>query len=457
MKSRWPLAVGLLVAGGAFLVLAVFAILRLEGDPPTVALEGAAGALHIGKPTEVRLQAADAGSGLRRLVAALQQEGRVVPLAAKEFEAEGFWGLQAPAQDAVAIRIDPAGQGLTEGRALLKVAVSDRSWRSWGHGNQVELTAEVFIDTRPPVVEVLSKDHYFNQGGAGLLIYRLSEECPRSGVRVGSRFYPGSSGYFPDRAVHLAFFALSHLDGPGTEIALEAVDRAGNLGRGRFVPHIRRKAFKKESFPVTDAFIRQILPEFAADLPAQPNASLKEQFLAVNRDLRQKNYETVVTHTRSSAREMLWQGAFLRLPNSAPRAGFADHRIYLYEGREIDQQDHLGVDLASLARSPVPAANSGIVVFTDRLGIYGLTVLIDHGFGIFSMYSHLSQIAVAKGERVERGHILGTTGQTGLAGGDHLHFGMLVHDTFVDPIEWWDPAWIKNAITAKLEAVKSGS
>src|SRR5512137_1829141 len=105
--------------------------------------------------------------------------------------------------------------------------------------------------------------------------------------------------------------------------------------------------------------------------------------------------------------------------------------------------------------SPVPAANSGIVVSTGFIGIYGQTVILDHGFGLFSMYSHLSQIAVKAGDRVAKETILGNTGSTGLAGGDHLHFSMMVQDTFVDPIEWWDPHWIRDNVTSKLDGVKS--
>jgi murein DD-endopeptidase MepM/ murein hydrolase activator NlpD len=184
---------------------------------------------------------------------------------------------------------------------------------------------------------------------------------------------------------------------------------------------------------------------------------LKDKFLFINRDLRQANYEQIVAATGKTERAMLWKGPFIRLPNSAPRAGFADHRTYLYEGKEIDQQDHLGVDLASLARSPVPAANNGMVVFTGVIGIYGQTVIMDHGFGLFSMYSHLSQILVKTGDRVVKEAILGHTGSTGLAAGDHLHFSVLVQHLFVDPIEWWDLHWIQDNITLKLDSVKSTS
>jgi murein DD-endopeptidase MepM/ murein hydrolase activator NlpD len=107
---------------------------------------------------------------------------------------------------------------------------------------------------------------------------------------------------------------------------------------------------------------------------------------------------------------------------------------------------HQGEDLASLEHSPVTAANNGVVVLAEPLGIYGHTVILDHGLGIFSMYSHLSRIGVKSGDEVKTGAVLGQTGTTGLAGGDHLHFSMLVHGAFVDPLEWWDPHWLKDQV-----------
>ena len=110
----------------------------------------------------------------------------------------------------------------------------------------------------------------------------------------------------------------------------------------------------------------------------------------------------------------------------------------------------MGVDLASLAMAPVPAGNTGRVILAEFMGIYGNVVIIDHGFGLQSLYSHLSEIHVQKGETVQRGQIIGRTGATGMAGGDHLHFGMLVSGLEVQPIEWWDARWIKNNITSKM-------
>ena len=127
-------------------------------------------------------------------------------------------------------------------------------------------------------------------------------------------------------------------------------------------------------------------------------------------------------------------------------ARFGDRRTYLYQGKAVDQQTHLGEDLASLVQSPVNAGNNGVVVFAEPLGIYGQTVILDHGLGVFSSYSHLSQIDVKVGDKVEKGAVLGQTGTTGLAVGDHLHFAINLQGEFVDPLEWWDPHWLKDQV-----------
>ena len=147
---------------------------------------------------------------------------------------------------------------------------------------------------------------------------------------------------------------------------------------------------------------------------------------------------------------MLWQGPFRQLGNSQVESGFADHRTYLHDGEEIDQQVHLGFDLAVTANVPILASNHGVVVHADFLGIYGNCVVIDHGMGLQSLYAHLSSIDVQVGDAVEQGQEIGLSGMTGLAGGDHLHFTMLLHGHAVTPIEWWDEHWIEDRIARKI-------
>jgi len=134
-------------------------------------------------------------------------------------------------------------------------------------------------------------------------------------------------------------------------------------------------------------------------------------------------------------------------------ANFADERTYTYNGEPIDKAYHLGYDLSVTKRYPAEAANVGTVVFAGDLGIYGNTVILDHGLGLFTLYSHLSAIGVKDGEAVKQRQVLGRTGETGLAAGDHLHYGVYLHGVAVLPVEWWDPKWIKDNIQPKLDGL----
>jgi murein DD-endopeptidase MepM/ murein hydrolase activator NlpD len=196
-----------------------------------------------------------------------------------------------------------------------------------------------------------------------------------------------------------------------------------------------------------------VLPYFSSYCP-DPNATEIEKFCIINRELREKNAAVFQDLGKNTSQERLWEGSWLRLKDAACMANFADHRIYYYKGKEVDRAVHLGIDLASLANSEVYAANNGRVIYAQPLGIYGLTVVLDHGQGLASTYSHLSKINVKTGQEVSKGDKIGFTGQTGLAGGDHLHFGIMVSGLFVNPTEWWDPHWIHDNITRKLLLLK---
>jgi murein DD-endopeptidase MepM/ murein hydrolase activator NlpD len=344
-----------------------------------------------------------------------------------------------------------------EGEALLRTGVWDFSYRGWLSGNQTYEERKVLIDTRPPVIEVLSRAHNLNQGGSGLVVYRVSEPSPVSGIHVGESFFPGRAGFSEDDNLYLAFFPFAYSEDPGAEIWLTAEDRAGNRGQAGLEYHVNAKRFKNDQIALSDSFLKRKLPEFSRFLDAWPSAAPIDQFLKVNHELRRENHETLKEACRQSDDSIHWEGPFGRLPGSARRAGFADHRKYEYEGKVVDEQVHLGIDLASNARSPVPAANAGRVALAEYVGIYGNTVIVDHGFGLFSLYGHLSRMDVQKDQMVSKGETIGYTGTTGLAGGDHLHYGMVIGQVFVNPIEWWDPNWIKNNMSGKLrEAAREG-
>jgi hypothetical protein len=426
---------------------------RLEGEKPKINSD--LPSAYLGRSQTFTLRLSDSKSGLRKLWVGLLKDGKEAVLHDAAFPSAGFFKDGKIRESDVEISVEPSPLGFSDGEAILRMVVSDYSWRDWWRGNKTYIEKKVVIDTRSPEIEVISRAHNINQGGAGLVIFRTSEPCSQSGVQVGDQFYPGYAGYFSNPRVHLAFIALGYQQGTDSAIFVKAVDLAGNRAQGGINYHLRRKVFRKDRINLSDRFLNQKVPDLSSEIARDANTPSVEVFLKINRDLREANYRKIVQVCRETDEQFHWEGIFLRLPKSATRARFADHRTYLYKGREIDRQVHLGIDLASVANSPVPAANGGIVIFAGSLGIYGKTVILDHGFNLFSMYSHLSQIGVKTGDRLSRGDVMGRTGRTGLAGGDHLHFGMMVGKTFVNPIEWWDQQWIHNNVISKIEWARS--
>jgi murein DD-endopeptidase MepM/ murein hydrolase activator NlpD len=218
----------------------------------------------------------------------------------------------------------------------------------------------------------------------------------------------------------------------------------------RFPAQVLERVFRSSELTLSDDFIERVarpLAEAAGLASDDPAAT----FRAVNEDLRARNEATIRERLAGSDLERQWGGAFQQLPGSQVMSRFAEHRTYLYRGKPISTARHFGFDLASTARAPVTAAGAGRVVMAEDLGIYGNCVVVDHGIGLASLYGHLSQIDVAVGDDVEQGARLGLSGETGLAGGDHLHFAFLVGDIYVDPLEWWDPKWVRSHVEVRLE------
>lgn len=443
----------IVILGAAVLVpLIVFVFIFFEGEDPAVSAD--LSTPYVGSSREIPVILSDAKSGLRKIWIAVLKDGHESVLHEEVFPASGLLQRGKVHEKTISVQLDPQKLAVADGEAVLRLKVWDYSWRGWWHGNSTSIERKIIIDTVAPKISVLSRAHNINQGGSGLVVYRLSEPCDEHGVMVGDRFYPGHAGYFADQSVKLSLIALSDSQDSNVDLAVKAIDPAGNSSQTGFYYHIRRKRFRSDVINISDGFLNAKLPEFEQVVPLKAGVSPVDQFIEINRNLRRENYRTIVALTGQSQPKILWEGKFGRLPQAAPRAFYGDRRIYKYEGKEIDRQTHMGIDLASLANSPVPAANSGVVVYAEYLGIYGNTVIIDHGFGLFSMYSHLSQISVNKGSPVARDALIGRTGLTGLAGGDHLHYSMLVNGTFVNPIEWWDAQWIKHNITDKLADVR---
>jgi murein DD-endopeptidase MepM/ murein hydrolase activator NlpD len=432
----WLALLVLLAAGAGFVMW------RQRQPLVAVTLDPALPALgHPKRTVTLRLRAPAAS--LASVDARVVQDGNVRPVLQEEFPAGGPREADRP------VTLDAAALGLKEGPAELHVFAHDRLWRL-RPDRSVRLVHRFTVDLTPPTIELRGATGYIKHAGAGIVVYRVTG-ATRSGVAVGPAFFPGTTGLAQDPAVHVALFTVPYTGTP-TPPSVVAEDEAGNQRVTTVPVTFLPTRFPKDTIKLTDAFLQRKIPELAPQTPGNATPEqLVEAFLKVNRDGRKaaeaKNREA--SQGETGARP-LWQGAFRQQSNTKVFANYPEERTYVYDGKVIDTQWHLGIDLASRKQSPVEASNAGRVVFTGPNGIYGNTVILDHGLGLATLYGHLSEIAVKVGQTVARGEPLGRSGETGLAGGDHLHFAMLVRGIYTNPLEWWDDHWIRDRIAKPL-------
>ena len=340
--------------------------------------------------------------------------------------------------------------------AVLRITASDWSLRGLFGANQTDFDVLVSIDLAPPRIQVASGLTYVARGGAGAVVYTVSEPTREDGVRVGEATFRGhpivpvdGAGALAPAGERIALFAVP-VDGPANpEVHVFARDAAGNRATAEWPAVVNERQMPEAQVTLPPSFLTGVVRGLARDL-AIKGSSPTDMFHQINTDVRRANELEIRRALSESEPEPLWNGAFEQMRNSRVTSRFGEKRRYFVNGTEVSEAWHLGYDLASTKASPIAAANAGRVVFAKNLGIYGNCVLIDHGLGLASLYGHLSRIDVAAGDRVAKGDRLGLSGKTGLAGGDHLHFAILVGGSYVDPLEWWDPKWVRTHIEERL-------
>ena len=352
------------------------------------------------RPTaNISLEVHDPGSGVRSLlVEAVQGDKRTV--VARR--------LDLPPHSPETLNFTLAETSLKDGSFSLEAVAVDNSHAGFGKGNTARMKWDLRLDGTPPRISVSSVAHNLKRGGTGAIAYTVSEETQASGVRVGDVFFPG---YRQENGDYICFFAFPYyMDKKDFSPKLTATDMAGNIQERTFAHYAGERSFSTDVIRLSDSFLEQKMPDFEDEFPG-PMSQL-ERFLKVNGELRAVNRKALLGLGLKTSPTPVWSGAFLRLPNAAPMAGFGEKRTYVYGNKPVDEQTHLGIDLASLRNAPVPAANSGTVVYADDLGIYGQVVIIDHGLGLQSLYAHLNEILVEESEFVEKGKLIGKTGTT---------------------------------------------
>lgn len=388
---------------------------------------------------DLQVSLKDTGSDIASVTISVLKGGKSQVVFKKEFDTSG------PAQD---VTFNLKNTNLHDGTFQLQIEAHDTAPIGFGSGNRTVETREMLLDTKPAVVQVKTTAPALRRGSVTAIAYTLSEDVNLTGVQLGEMFFPA---FRQDTGIYYCFLAFP-LNVPPDRFTPEIIarDLAGNITRTRVIINALERSYRSDRLHINDSFLDSKMPAFIDLVPGA--ADNLERYIRMNNEVRRANQQTLLEIGRRTAPMMLWSGAFQRLPRSAVRANFGDNRTYLYKGQKIDQQTHMGLDLASVAHAPIPAANDGIVTFAGPLGIYGNLVVIDHGLGLQTLYSHLSEIIIKEGDSVKKGDTLGRTGVTGLAGGDHLHFGVMLFGIEVQPVDWFDKNWIKNTITDRLSA-----
>jgi len=431
---HWNVRKLIVVAIALFVLLLVFFVVR--SATPVVDLPPAVTAL--GQATPITVHGRDP-RGIRRLQAFVEQNGaryQVFEMAQLSKSTDSTWDFTA------GIKTTPQ---LKEGKAKLIVeATSNDLLRKTGRAER-----EVTIVTQPPSLSVESEQHYLYLGMADLATFNVSGSWTEAGVRVGDqkfRAWPmpdGKPGLF-------SLYAFAWNMPTDTVPLVYASNGAGNDVTGPLVvvfPKKEQPKYTTHDLQVTDAFMQKVINELDPNGTGDPVA----RFVKINSEMRRANNKTLSDLRLKTADKFLWSKPFIRQPHSQAEANFADVRNYIYQGKKIDQQVHLGYDLAVTQHVGVEASNDGTVVYAAPLGIYGNCIVLDHGYGLQTIYGHLSRIDVHEGDTVKQGQVMGLSGQTGMAGGDHIHLAMQLDGVQINPKEWWDAHWIKDHIARRVD------
>jgi len=331
------------------------------------------------------------------------------------------------------------------------IEANDGSKWNFLRGNKSIFRGELLIDKTPPIIDMVEKSYSILKGGSALVIYKaIDNNLKETYVDVGNGVKFKAIKYKKD-GVYATLIAWP-FNRDSFNPTIVAIDTSGNISKYPFDIYRRNKNYRVSKIRATDRFINGKISQLASQDPDYANITKKlDKFKAVNELMRKKNEDYIHSHSKKvTPFNGSWDiKPFYPLKGAKKVSDFGAKRYYYYGSPDniISTSYHVGYDFASVRHANLYASNPGIVVSTKRNGIYGNMPLIDHGFGLYTLYGHCSTILVKTGQRVKRGEVIAKTGKTGLALGDHLHFGILVQGVEVYPLEWMGKKWIKDNIT----------
>jgi murein DD-endopeptidase MepM/ murein hydrolase activator NlpD len=341
---------------------------------------------------------------------------------------------------------------------VLKIETTDNSLWGLFMGNTFKQEYTLVIDQHRPVLSVIANSYKIQKGGSAIVIFKAEDPHMQS-LKIETSF---GKTFIAQPFMKEGYYA-SLVAWPVQEQTFSASviarDRAGNETKSAIPLRLKDHVYRVSNIELSDAFLDGKIAELANEYEQTAGVDDRlEQFRIINEKVRADNEKIIHDITSKVSKNMIVDFApqpFYPLVNGQKVADFGDHRIYSYKGKEnVSQAYHMGLDLASIAMGPITSSNGGNVVFSQPNGIYGNLPIIDHGFGLYTLYGHCSETHVQEGDKVALGQQIAKTGLSGYAMGDHLHFGILVQGIEVRPEEWMDSKWITDNITSVIDNAK---
>ena len=359
------------------------------------------------------------------------------------------------------VQVNFPKKGILAKDNLLKLTIvaTDKSFWQFFRGNKQVKKAIVTIDKKRPELTLINNSYSITKGGSGVAIFRVKDKSLKSlyiETSFGKKFYPNP---FYKKDYYISLFAWPIFQ-KNFRAWVVAVDKAGNKTKQYIPLYIKDRNYKVSFIKAKDSFIDGKISTLAEDRPEKTKDMNRLQKLNfVNATYRVENEDLirkVTTPVDNSKITNFNIKRFYPLKNGAVVGTYGDHRYYYYQTKDnvISESYHMGVDFASVKHGKIKTSNKALVVFAEYNGIYGNNLILYHGLGLYSLYGHCSGFLVQKGDIVKAGTVVAKTGKTGLALGDHLHFGLMVQGVMVRPAEWMDQRWIKTHITDIISKAK---
>jgi murein DD-endopeptidase MepM/ murein hydrolase activator NlpD len=344
-----------------------------------------------------------------------------------------------------------------ENTSLEIEAVDNSKWNLL-EGNKVIKSIGVKIDTKKPVANVISNSRYIQRGGSAVVVVKVKDDNLKDAyISFNNKERFELTPYYKED-YYCAFIAWPIDIEKFSRVNLVVVDKANNKTISKIPFYVQNKKIQIDNIQLSTKFINNVSKSVLEQSFEAVPKDMKEVFVYSNTILRSRNIDTIKnTAVKSMSDELVEEFTiepFKRLRGSKTVAKYAERRHYFLDKDKINEAWHLGIDWASVKKASIHSSNKGVVIFKDYLGLYGNTIIIDHGMGVSSLYAHTSSQDVEVGDLVELNQKIANTGATGAVFGDHLHFGILVQGIEVNPLEWMDKKWIQVRITDILNNSK---